>query len=90
MPRFVIERDIPGAGAMSKEDLQGASANSCSVINKMNGGVEWVHSYVTDDRIYCVYDAKDEAAIHEHAEKSGFPASRVSEVRNMIDPSWGG
>lgn len=89
MPRYVIERDIPGAGAMSRDDLQGASAKSCSVIKAMPAGIAWIHSYVTDDRIYCVYEAKDESAIREHAEKSGFPANRISEVKNVIDPSWG-
>lgn len=89
MPRYIIERDIPGAGAMSRDDLQGASCKSCSVISSMPPGLTWLQSYVTDDRIYCVYDASSEDAIREHAEKSGFPANRISEVKNTIDPTWG-
>lgn len=89
MPRYIIERDIPGAGSMSRTDLQAASAKSCSTISGMPAGLSWLHSYVTDDRIYCIYDAPSEGMIREHAEKSGFPANRISEVKNMIDPTWG-
>jgi hypothetical protein len=89
MPRYIIERDIPGAGNMSRDDLQGASAKSCSTISCMAPGLTWLHSYVTDDRIYCVYDAPSKDAIREHAEKSGFPANRISDVKSMIHPTWG-
>ncbi len=89
MPRYIIEREIQGAGGMSRDDLRGASAKSCSVISGMPAGLTWLHSYVTDDRIYCVYDAPSEDTIREHARKSGFPANRISEVKSMIDPMWG-
>lgn len=85
MPKFVIEREIPGAGKMSAADLKGISQTSCAVLDKMPA-VQWVHSYVTGDKIYCVYIAPDEEAVREHARKGGFPANRVSEVANIIDP----
>ena len=87
MPKYLIERNIAGAGAMSPEDLRGASAKSCSVLKEMGPGIQWVQSYVTGDRIYCVYIAPDEAAIREHADRSGFPANRISEVAAIIDPT---
>jgi hypothetical protein len=87
MPRYLIERDIPNAGSMSQEDLRGASATSCGVLRDMGPHIQWVQSYVTGDRIYCVYLAPDEAAIREHAKRSGFPASRISEVSAVIDPT---
>jgi hypothetical protein len=87
MPRFVIERDIPSAGKLSAAELQGISAKSCSVLNKLGTSIQWVHSYVTDDKIYCVYIAPNEALVREHAKLGGFPANRVSEVREIIDPT---
>ena len=87
MPTYVIERHMPGAGDMSQDDLRGASQHSCSVIRDMDERVRWVQSYVTGDCIYCVYESPDEAAIREHAEKSGFPANKISEVKSVISPA---
>ena len=87
MPKYVIERDIPGAGSMTVEDLQAASQKSCAVLNQLGAGIQWIHSYVTDDKIYCVYTAPNQELIEEHARESGFPANRVSEVKALIDPS---
>ena len=87
MPKFVIERDLPGAGKMSPADLRGASQKSCDVLRGMDQRALWQQSYVTDDKIYCVYIADDEKAVREHAEKSGFPANKISAVRAVIDPS---
>ena len=87
MPKYIIEREIPGAGKMSAQDLQGASQKSCSVLNEMGTGIQWIQSYVTDDRLYCVYIAPDEDAIKEHAEKSGFQANRISKICTVIDPT---
>lgn len=87
MPKFVIERDMPGVGALTGADLQGASAKSCSVLRDLGPEVIWQQSYVTDDKIYCVYIAPNEEMIREHAERAGFPADRISTVRSVIDPS---
>ena len=87
MPKFVIERDIPGAGRLSPQELHAISQKSCGVLNAMGPQIQWVQSYVTDDRIYCVYVAPDEAAVREHARQGGFPANRVSRVRSVIDPT---
>jgi hypothetical protein len=87
MPKFVIERDIPGAGKLSPAELQAISQKSCSVVNSLGPQVQWVQSYVTDDKIYCIYIASSEEAVHEHARQGGFPANRVSQVRSMIDPT---
>ncbi len=87
MPKFVIEREIPGVGGLSPEELQGVSAKSCAVLREMGPRVQWVQSYVTGDKIYCVYIASDEAAVRKHAELGGFPANVVSEVRTVIDPT---
>lgn len=87
MPKFIIERDIPNAGALSAQDLQGISQKSCGVLNEMGPKIQWLESYVTDDKVYCVYIAPDEAAVREHAEKGGFPANRISQVRTIIDPT---
>jgi hypothetical protein len=87
MPRFVIERDMPGAGKLSASELHGAAQKSCNVIRKMGPETQWVQSFVTDDRIYCVYIAPNEEAIREHARLSGFPANKISQVRNVIDPT---
>ena len=87
MPKFVIEREIPGAGKLSSKELQGISKKSCDVLRELGPQVQWVHSYVTDDKIYCVYIAPDEKAVREHAEMGGFPANSVSEIRSVIDPT---
>lgn len=86
MKRYVIEREIPGVGALSGDDLKGAAATSCNALAKLPNRVQWVHSYVTDDKTFCVYLAEDEAAVREHASLSGFPASKITEVRGIIDP----
>jgi len=87
MPRYVIERDIPGAGKLGAQELQAISQKSCGVLNAMGPRIQWQHSYVTDDKVYCVYIAPDEATVREHAQQGGFPANRVSEVRTIIDPT---
>jgi hypothetical protein len=87
MPKFVIEREIPGAGKLSSQELQGISQKSCGVLQQMGPKIQWVESYVTDDKIYCVYIAPDEATVREHAEQGGFPANRVSEIKSVIDPT---
>ena len=86
MPKFLIEREIPGAGKLSAADLHGISQKSCSVIRTLPG-VQWVESYVTDDKIYCVYIAPNEQAVRDHATQGGFPANRISAIRRMIDPT---
>jgi hypothetical protein len=90
MPKFVIERDLPGAGKLSPAELQAVSQKSCGVLRNMGPQIQWVHSYVTDDKIYCVYIAENEAQVREHAAQGGFPANRVSEVRAVIDPTTAG
>jgi hypothetical protein len=87
MPEFVIERDIPGAGQMSEEEIQDVSLRSLDVLKSMGSQIQWLHSYVTDDRMYCVYLAPDEASIREHARRLGVPATRVAAVRRLIDPA---
>ena len=87
MPKYVIERNIPGAGNMTTDDLMAASQKSCSVLNDLGAEIQWIHSYVTDDKIYCVYTAPDQELIERHAQKSGFPANTISEVKAMIDPT---
>ena len=87
MPKFVIERDIPGAGKLSPGELQSISMKSCGVLQNMGPKIQWLQSYVTDDKIFCVYIAPDEAAVLEHARQGGFPANRVSRVRTIIDPT---
>ena len=87
MPKFVIERDIPGAGKLSPQELQGISQKSCSVLKAMGPQIQWVESYVTDDKIYCVYVAPNEQAIRDHAQKGGFPANKISRIRSVIDPT---
>jgi uncharacterized protein DUF4242 len=86
MPEFVIEREVPGAGKMTEEQVRDVSVRSLAVLKGMGPQIQWLHSYVTDDRIYCVYLAPDETAIREHAKKLGVPANRVSAVRRLIDP----
>jgi cell division inhibitor SulA len=87
MPKFLIEREIPGAGSLTSQQLQGISEKSCSVLRNLGPQVQWVESYVTGDKIYCVYIAPNEEMIREHARQGGFPANRVSEIRRMIDPT---
>lgn len=87
MPQFVIEREMPGAGGLSPAELQGASQTSCSVLRDLGPEIQWVHSYVTDDKIYCIYRAPNEQMIREHAEHAGFPANSISRVRTVIDPT---
>ncbi len=87
MPKYVIEREIPGAGKLSAADLQGISAKSCGVLRDLGPTIQWIESYVTDDKVYCVYIAPNEALVREHARKGGFPANKVSEVRTMINPT---
>jgi len=87
MPKFVIEREIPGAGNLSAEELRGISQKSCGVLQELGPKIQWIQSYVTDDKVYCVYIAPDETSVREHAEKGGFPADAVSRVHNVIDPT---
>jgi hypothetical protein len=87
MPKYVIEREIPGAGNMSPQELQGASQKSCGVLRNLGPQIQWVHSYVTADKLYCVYIAPNEEMIREHAQQGGFPANRISEIKTMIDPT---
>jgi hypothetical protein len=87
MPKFLIEREIPGAGRMPPEELQAVSQKSCSVLRNLGPEIQWVHSYVTNDKIYCVYIAPNEQMVREHARQGGFPASRVSEIKTIIDPT---
>ena len=87
MPKYVIERDIPQAGNLTQQQIQAISQKSCSVLQNLGPQIQWVHSYVTEDKIYCVYIAPNEEMVKEHAKQGGFPANRVSEVKCMIDPS---
>lgn len=87
MPKYIIEREIPGAGKLSNEELHGVSQKSCSVIRNLGPQIQWVESYVTDDKLYCVYIAPDPELIREHARQGGFPANRISQIRRMIDPT---
>ena len=87
MPKFLIERDIPGAGQLSAADLQAISQKSCGVLRRLGSQIQWVQSYVTGDKVYCVYIAPDEAMVREHARQGGFPANRVSEITSIIDPT---
>lgn len=87
MPKYLIEREIPGAGSLSTQELQAVSQTSCGVLQKMGPQIQWVQSYVTGDKVYCVYIAPNEEMIREHARQGGFPANRISEIRSMIDPT---
>lgn len=87
MPKYVIERDIPGAGQLSAHDLQAISQKSCSVLGGMGPQIQWLHSYVTGDKVYCVYIAPNEDMVREHARRGGFPANRVSEIKAIMDPT---
>ena len=90
MPKYVIEREIPGAGRLTPEQLQGISQKSCTVLNGLGPQIQWVHSYVTGDMIYCVYIAPNEELVREHARQGGFPANKVSEVKALISPTTAG
>ena len=86
MPQYVIEREIPNAGTLTEAEIRNISLKSIAVLDEMGPKIQWLHSYVTDDKIYCVYLAPDEAAVREHAKRGGFPANRVSAVRRLLDP----
>ena len=87
MPKYLIERELPGAGELSQEQLRGISQKSCSVLNKLGPQIQWIQSYVTGDKIYCVYRAPNEEMVREHAKRGGFPANKVSEITSVIDPT---
>lgn len=90
MPKYLIEREIPGAGKLSAQDLHAISQKSCGVLEKMGPRIQWIQSYVVDDKIYCVYIAPNEKMVRDHAQQGGFPANRISEVKAIIDPTTGG
>lgn len=87
MPKFIIEREIPGAGQLSPEELQQISQKSCCILKDMKPQIQWQESYVTDNKVYCIYIAENEQAIREHAQQGEFPANQVSQVKTIIDPS---
>ena len=87
MPQFIIEREVPGAGSLSEEQIRDLSLHSLKTLNEMGPQIQWLHSYVTEDKVYCVYLAPDEQSIREHSRKSGIPANRISAVRRLIDPA---
>ncbi len=87
MPKYVVEREIPGAGMLSETELRSISQASCAVLKDMGPEIQWLHSFVSDDKIYCLYIAPDEQALRTHAEKGGFPANQISKVRTVIDPT---
>ena len=87
MPKYVIERELPGAGNMSPQELQSVSQKSCSVLQNQGPQIQWLHSYVTSDKIYCIYIAPNDEMVREHAQQGGFPANRISEIKTVIDPT---
>jgi hypothetical protein len=87
MPKYVIEREIPGLGQLSGDELQAVSQKSCDVLRDLGGDVQWLHSYVTDDKLFCVYIAPDEQRVQEHADRGGFPANAIARVHRLIDPT---
>ncbi len=87
MPKYIIERDIPGAGTLTSDQLQAISRKSCGVLNELGPQIQWIESYVTGDKVYCVYIAPNEELIREHANRGGFPANRISEIKTIIDPT---
>jgi hypothetical protein len=87
MPKFVIERELPGAGSLTADQVKGISQKSCDVLSKLGPEIQWVESYVTDDKIYCVYISRNAELITKHAQEGGFPANRISQVRRIIDPT---
>ncbi len=90
MPKYLIERDIPGAGKLSSAEVHAIAQRSCDILDRLGPKIQWVQSYVTDDRIYCIYIAPSEEIIHEHAKQGGFPANRIAQVRTIIDPTTAG
>jgi hypothetical protein len=90
MPKYIIERDVPGAGKLSPAELHAISQRSCAVLDRLGPKIQWRESYVTDDKLYCIYIAPSEALIREHASQGGFPANRIAEIRSVIDPTTGG
>lgn len=87
MPKYIIERDITGAGSLTAEQLQGISQKSCGVLNEMGPKIQWLESYVTDDKVYCVYIAPDETTVRSHAQQGAFPANKISRIKTIIDPT---
>jgi hypothetical protein len=87
MPKYLIEREIPGAGKLSQDQLRAISQKSCGVLSNLGPQIQWIHSYVTGDKIYCVYRAPNEEMVREHARQGGFPANKVSEITTIIDPT---
>jgi hypothetical protein len=87
MPKYLIERELPGAGKLSPDQLKAISQKSCGVLSNLGPQIQWIHSYVTGDKIYCVYRAPNEAMIREHAQQGGFPANKISEITSVIDPT---
>lgn len=87
MPKFLIERELPGAGSLSKDELHAISQKSCGVLQQMGPNIQWIESYVTGDKIYCVYIAPNAEMVQEHARQGGFPANKISEIKNVIDPT---
>ena len=87
MPKYIIEREIPGAGKLTPAELQGVAQKSCSILKNLGPQIQWVESYVTDEKVYCVYLAPSEAMIREHAEQGGFPANSIRQIRTVIDPA---
>jgi len=87
MPKYVIEREIPGLGTWTPDQLKSASQTSCNVLTELGPQIEWLHSYVTDDKLYCIYNSPNEEMIREHASRGGFPANKISEVSSMIGPA---
>jgi hypothetical protein len=87
LPRFIVERDLPGAGELSQEELADVARKSCAVLDQLGASIRWMHSYVTNDRFYCIYSATDEELIRCHAELGGFPATRIAKIASIIDPS---
>ncbi len=87
MPKYLVEREIPGAGKLSGEAFQGIAQKSCNVLRKLGPEIQWVESFVSDDKVYCVYIAPNPEMIREHAQQGGFPANRISEIKRMIDPT---
>jgi hypothetical protein len=87
MPKFIIERNIPGLGNLTADEIRGASEKSCCVLRELGPEIQWIHSYVTQDKLYCVYIAPNEEIIREHARRGGFPADRISQIQRIIDPT---
>jgi hypothetical protein len=89
MPKYIIEREIEGAGTLTSDELAGISKKSCSILNSMGPTIQWVQSYVTDNKVYCVYIAPNEEMVRDHAKQGEFPANKISEIKTLIDPTTG-